>query len=291
MPSSSDPIQALNSQIAAMQGQIESLSEQVATLNSRLMTSSPSSSPDPTSGYSVLQSQFLARYARLNIDLRDFVFTDNGIPNGVTWTQGTLIYQGIAYPIAAGSGTTSTPFIYWQLASPYSFQTSATIPALGANDFVIGFINPGTVAGNGGYFELALDYHDNIGGRMLISASAINLWNSTNNTVFTLRRSAADPPGAGVFDLTDGNGHNNILMSGSNGNATFSGTVTAASFSGPTVIPNSLVGGLPAAGTLGRLYVVTDLVGGFAYGANITAGGGGGATALVIDTGSTWVKA
>jgi hypothetical protein len=52
-----------------------------------------------------------------------------------SWSNGTLTYKGTTYNITGDS--TTDRYIYWQLASPTVFQTSATQPVLGDDDWMI----------------------------------------------------------------------------------------------------------------------------------------------------------
>lgn len=65
----------------------------------------------------------------------------NASTTGATWNAHTLTYNGSAYNINAGS--TTNKFVYWQLSKPTAYQTSATFPTLGANDWLIGLWDTG----------------------------------------------------------------------------------------------------------------------------------------------------
>lgn len=134
----------------------------------------------------------------------------------VAWSAGIVSYRGITYPIAAGSSGTNS-YIYWQLSSPTSIQSSAAYPTLGDDDFIIGINGSSTSGGTQGFFSQAIEVHNNEGQRTYFIPDSIVGINAAGNNVFALTRSGADPPGAGQLQLYDGSGNRTIFGTGSNG--------------------------------------------------------------------------
>lgn len=82
----------------------------------------------------------LLTVTRLNIQgiiMDSFTWTDNSPSGGsIAWSTGTLQYKGVTRTIS--SGNTSNKYIYWQLGTtPTVFQSSASFPTLGDDDFLI----------------------------------------------------------------------------------------------------------------------------------------------------------
>ena len=63
-----------------------------------------------------------------------------GSASGASWNAHTLTYNGVAYPISAG-GPTTNKYIYWSLNNSGQYQSSATFPTLGVDDFLIAVYN------------------------------------------------------------------------------------------------------------------------------------------------------
>jgi len=60
----------------------------------------------------------------------------------ISWSSGTLVYEGVSYSITADSGTGSNPYVYWNKNSaPTTFTSSATRPTLGDDIWVMAFYN------------------------------------------------------------------------------------------------------------------------------------------------------
>ena len=60
----------------------------------------------------------------------------------VSWVSAKVVYNGNEYTIT--NSNTSNKFVYWQLSSPTVFATSATLPVLGNNDFLVLINTSGT---------------------------------------------------------------------------------------------------------------------------------------------------
>ena len=63
-----------------------------------------------------------------------------GNASGASWNAHTLTYNGVSYPIAA-DGPTTNKYIYWSLNNSGVYQSSATFPTLGVDDFLIAVYN------------------------------------------------------------------------------------------------------------------------------------------------------
>jgi hypothetical protein len=78
------------------------------------------------------------------IVLLNDVWTDNSPSAGfVAWSGAQVVYQGTIYTIT--NSNTNLKYIYWQQGTlNTTFQSSATFPTLGDNDFMIAINNAGT---------------------------------------------------------------------------------------------------------------------------------------------------
>lgn len=80
-----------------------------------------------------------------NFQVSAGTFTNNSPTAGkIAWTGCKVVYAGTEYSITNGSCLTTDKHIYWQLAAPTVFSASATLPALGNDDFLVAFNNSGT---------------------------------------------------------------------------------------------------------------------------------------------------
>jgi len=78
----------------------------------------------------------------LDIPLHDVVISYIGSPEFTAWVTGTLAYKGTTYTIASGSSSNITHiYVWWDLASPTIFQSSATRPTIGGNIWLMAFID------------------------------------------------------------------------------------------------------------------------------------------------------
>lgn len=156
------------------------------------------------------------------LTLDGVTFTDGQpVSTSVQWSAGLVTYQGVSYSLSAGNADSAHIFIYWQLSSPTAFQTATSYPALGADDFLIGFNNPSGNPSASGHFARAWQVKQANGQTIYVAAdAAISARNAENNPVFALQRSATDgvgAPAAGNLFLFDGNGNTNVQLNGSNG--------------------------------------------------------------------------
>lgn len=150
----------------------------------------------------------------------DVVFTDNP-GTGVNWSGGTVYYKGRKYAISSGSTDNTKFWIYWRLSNPNVFQLSATYPALGADDFLLGINgssgNPATL----GHFERTFELRQANGQTVYLTAGgSIFAYNSQGGEMYSLGRSSSDgvgAPGYGSLNLFDGHGGRNIVLDGSAG--------------------------------------------------------------------------
>lgn len=69
---------------------------------------------------------------------------DTPVAGKISWTGCKVVYKGTEYSITNGNCETTDKHIYWQLASPTVFSASATLPALGNDDFLVVFNDAGT---------------------------------------------------------------------------------------------------------------------------------------------------
>ena len=75
--------------------------------------------------------------------LDGFTFTNNQpVAGSVAWVGCHVVYKGTDYIIT--DGNTSSKYVYWALATPTVFSTSATKPTLTLDDVVIGTNEGGT---------------------------------------------------------------------------------------------------------------------------------------------------
>jgi len=80
-----------------------------------------------------------------NFQLSAGTFTNNSpIAGKVAWANCKVVYNGTEYSITNGNCDTTDKHIYWQLASPTVFAVSASLPALGNDDFLVAFNDAGT---------------------------------------------------------------------------------------------------------------------------------------------------
>jgi len=130
-------------------------------------------------------------------------FTDES-PTGadVAWADCKVVYNGTEYTIT--NGDTSDKYIYWQLASPTVFATSAALPVLGVSDFLVAQNDSGTHTPTWNN-STVLD-----GGRVkanTITASEIKANSITASqiaaTTITAAELAADSVTATKIDVTD----------------------------------------------------------------------------------------
>jgi hypothetical protein len=82
-----------------------------------------------------------------NFQLSAGSFANNSPGSGkIAWTGCKVVYNGTEHSITNGNCDTTDKHIYWQLASPTVFAVSATLPALGNDDFLVAFNNSGTAS-------------------------------------------------------------------------------------------------------------------------------------------------
>lgn len=75
--------------------------------------------------------------------LEGYTFTNNSPTAGsVAWAGLHVVYKGSDYTVT--DGNTANKYLYWQLASPTTMQTSNTKPTLGIDDVLIGLNIGGT---------------------------------------------------------------------------------------------------------------------------------------------------
>ncbi len=151
--------------------------------------------------------------------LNGFSWTNNSpIAHSIAWSAGFVTYLGLSYPIPAGNTGTSDFYVYWQLASPYTFQISALIPPLGPDDFMVAINTSSGSPPTTGYVDNPLEIHDNQGQRTLIlSGGGVVCYNLDDNPTATLGRTSADsisPPAAGVVRVYNGTGTGGALGNG-----------------------------------------------------------------------------
>lgn len=72
-----------------------------------------------------------------NFMVSEGVFTDNSPTAGkVSWVWVKIMYNGTEYTITNGDSSTDK-YVYWQIATPTVLWHSATLPALGNDDFLV----------------------------------------------------------------------------------------------------------------------------------------------------------
>lgn len=142
--------------------------------------------------------------------LVDFTFTDNSpIAGSVAWSAGRVVYKGVVYSVT--SGNTANGVIYWQLGSPTVFGSAATtgfppiaLPALGADDWVVGVNDYGGAGGTNGLWTSVRDFHPNANNdRLLIGGDFVAGYDSNRSQIWNFRRTNANP-GPGIMELLDG---------------------------------------------------------------------------------------
>ena len=124
--------------------------------------------------------------------LSGFTFSTNSPGAGsIAWSSGIVTYQGIQYLVATGNSGTNF-WIYWKLSSPTSFQSAAqgtpNLPALGADDFLIGLNN-----NSGNTFDPVINFVRSDGGhRYIITGTGMFLVNTSNKVVANLAVGGAE---------------------------------------------------------------------------------------------------
>lgn len=80
-----------------------------------------------------------------NFQVSAGTFTNNSpVASKIAWTGAKVVYNGTEYTITDSSCLTTDKHVYWQLSAPTVFLGSATLPALGNDDFLVLFNNSGT---------------------------------------------------------------------------------------------------------------------------------------------------
>ena len=86
-----------------------------------------------------------SKITSFNFQISAGTFTNNSPTAGkISWAGVKVVYAGAEYAITDGNCLATDKHIYWQLASPTVFSASATLPALGNEDFLAVFNNGGT---------------------------------------------------------------------------------------------------------------------------------------------------
>ena len=144
-------------------------------------------------------------------------FSDNTPSNSnIQWSACSVTYKGVTYSIPSGNTTLGQPWIFWQLASPTSFQFSSVQPSLGPDDFMIGGNVATGASGATGFFSRAYSFANHTGARMVFVESFVTQINAENNACWALYRSIVDGGGtnaSGLLSMYDGFGNETIRLS------------------------------------------------------------------------------
>lgn len=79
-----------------------------------------------------------------NFVLTSGIFTSNSPTDSISWTECTVVYNGIEYTVTADTCDVEDNHIYWELASPTVFLHSEALPTLTDNGFLVAFNDAGT---------------------------------------------------------------------------------------------------------------------------------------------------
>lgn len=80
-----------------------------------------------------------------NFQLSAGTFTNDSPDAGkVAWANVKVVYNGTEYSITNGNCLVTDKHIYWKIATPTVFSGSATMPAMGNDDFIVAFNDSGT---------------------------------------------------------------------------------------------------------------------------------------------------
>lgn len=148
-----------------------------------------------------------------SLTISGFTWTANSPGAGsIAWSAGFLSYKGVLYSIPAGN--TALQFVYWQLSSPNSFQTTALpLPTLGVDDFII-------AENNAGKYNVAFDMVRSDGGRTVMIGDSFFIINSNGK----LMADFDNANGHGLLELRDSTGTVTLSLDGSTGIITSNGT-------------------------------------------------------------------
>lgn len=142
---------------------------------------------------------------RLNLAehlLEGFVFTDDDPAAGsVSWSDCSVVYKGTTHTIT--DGDTTDKYIYWELSTPGTFQTSATKPSLGDDDILVAINDNGTHSMNIGIGRVThgATMKDGTIGNSEIGNDAVNSLKILDNAV---NSSKIDSGAVGNTQLGDG---------------------------------------------------------------------------------------
>lgn len=143
---------------------------------------------------------------------------------GVSWSSGNVWYKGIRYPIASGSIDNTKFWLYWKSSNSGIFQASATYPALGADDFLLGINGSSGNPSQLGNFARVWELRQASGQTVYITADgSIFAYNAEGAEMYALSRSGADGLGSagyGTLNLFNGTGTRWIYIDGSMGQIT-----------------------------------------------------------------------
>lgn len=152
------------------------------------------------------------------------VLTSNSPTAGsISWSAFTMVYQGVAYTIAAGN--TNQPYAYWVYGGT-TLTTSATLPSLTVNDCLI-LLNKSGVAFNAQLTQ-AID------GSLLVNGS-IGTNQLAANSITATQISAGAINGQTITGA--------VFNAGTiTGNTISGGTISGTTISGTTITGGTIVG-------------------------------------------------
>lgn len=159
-----------------------------------------------------------------NFIVSEGIFTNNSpIAGKVSWAGIKIVYNGTEYTITNGDSSTDK-YVYWQLATPTVLAHSATLPALGNDDFLV-------LTQTSGTYSL--------------------VWNSTviNGNRITAGSVTASNLAAGTITA------NEIAANTITGSKILAGTITASNIATGTITATQI-----AAGTITASEIATNTI-------------------------------
>ncbi len=138
------------------------------------------------------------------LQMDGITWTDNSpIAGSVAWSTGHITYQGQTYTVTSGN-TGSNAVVYWQLASPTSFQLflGPSVPTgLGPNDFIVAINDLG-------FFMVIVDPHDNRDNISILLPTGVGTYNGNGEPSGFLGTQIGNTSSSGgVLRVFDGGGH------------------------------------------------------------------------------------
>jgi predicted phage tail protein len=145
-------------------------------------------------------------FAKIPILENDIWYADTPAAGQVSWNAHKLFYNGVEHSIAAGNTAVSADddaiFIFWQLASPTTYQTSTTHPGdagiLGEHDFII------AVNVNGAYNLAWNSVANQVVGSAYIMKAAINDLHVNEVSASKIKATSIMTPGVYMGDALYG---------------------------------------------------------------------------------------